>query len=81
MQGNVMWYTRRLTRMGVIRYCVIDTAGQEPYGLAVAGGGQFAAVQHVSADAARVRGWCRRLARGRVRPCHLQELLCQWICE
>ncbi len=78
---RVCWRTVRFTRAGLIRYRVICLGGPEPYAIAVQCRGALALQQQLTADQGRAIGWCRRLAAGHVRPCHLQELLSEWICE
>lgn len=81
MTGRVIWRTRRSTRAGKLLYMVLDTGGREPYGLAIVGPAELAMQEHVDASAARMRQWCRRLAHGHVRPCHLREMIVEWLCE
>ncbi len=81
MDDKVVFRTGRITQAGPAAYLVLDSGGREPYGLAVVFLSGLAVQEHVTADLQRAQQWCRRLAQGRVRPCHLRDVLTQWLCE
>lgn len=81
MEETVEWRRLRLTRAGVLTYEVFCTPGREAYGGRIAGRMQRAEVRGVTADKKKMREWMSRMAKGRVRPCHLREILEELLAE
>ncbi len=81
MNGRVVWRLDCATQAGQTTYLVVESGGVEPYGLAILSPGGLAVQEHLAASAASAQGWCHRLAEASVHPCHLQELMEDWLCE
>ncbi len=75
MVDEIIWQTRCVTRRGLLRYMVLKTGDVTPYGAAILSRDRLAVQRCVTSDEAKMRHWCRLLARAGVRPCHLRDVM------
>lgn len=80
MEERILWRRCRLTRCGLIGYMLIRDASGE-YGAAIFSRKALSVLRGVTADEKQMLFWCRLLAKGRVRPCHLRDVMEDLVCR
>lgn len=80
MVEEIVWCSRRMTRCGMVTYWMLKNT-EGVYGAAIGTAKSFAVLHGVTSDAAQMRVWCKLLAKGRVRPCHLRDVMENLLCR
>ncbi|MBQ8611689.1 MAG: hypothetical protein IJ412_08285 [Oscillospiraceae bacterium] len=80
MEERIRWRCCRLTRCGMVSYMLIESMAGE-YGAAVFSRNAMSVLRGVTVDKERMLFWCKLLAKGRVRPCHLRDVMENLVCR
>lgn len=80
MEERIRWRCCRLTKGGLIGYALIEDAAGG-YGAAIFSRDALSVLCGVTTDKERMLFWCKLLAKGRVRPCHLRDVMENLVCR